>query len=142
MQTPSAIACCLCGRATPSDVAVEGRCIDCLAATIDDATGAGLVESAATAIVDALGTMLAVSVKQIERAEELGGAAAANDSATTMATVAMLVDQADAVSRAVASSVLPGEAPRRVHCYPLRQYRFLRTFPFRSMPRGCHLYRF
>ena len=34
---------------------------------------------------------LAVSVKQIERAEELGGAAAANDSATTMATVSMLV---------------------------------------------------
>lgn len=35
MQTPPTIACCLCGKPTPSDVAVEGRCLACLTATVD-----------------------------------------------------------------------------------------------------------
>ena len=39
MQTPPTIACCLCGCATPSDVALEGRCLDCLASTIDVSEG-------------------------------------------------------------------------------------------------------
>ena len=39
MQTPPSIACCLCGRPTVADVAVDGRCLDCLAATVDVTEG-------------------------------------------------------------------------------------------------------
>ena len=39
MQTPPTIACCLCAKPTPSDQCVDGRCIICLAATVDITTG-------------------------------------------------------------------------------------------------------
>ena len=39
MQTPGAIACCLCGKEVSADRAVEGRCLACLALTIDITEG-------------------------------------------------------------------------------------------------------
>ena len=38
-QTVPTIACCLCGRGTPADQTVEGRCMPCLAATVDVSAG-------------------------------------------------------------------------------------------------------
>ena len=39
MQTLGHIACCLCGQPTPAAVAMEGRCLNCVASTIDVAEG-------------------------------------------------------------------------------------------------------
>ena len=39
MQTPATVACCLCGTPTSADATLEGRCLACLAVTMDVGEG-------------------------------------------------------------------------------------------------------